>query len=104
MRKRLTRRAFLVLGLGFVAGRVLVCSARAGERTPVESSSIASVGYDAATHVLEIEFKNGGLYRYRAVPREIFIGLMSADSKGHFFLERIRGKFDYERVTAEAKP
>lgn len=87
----MTRRIFLSIGLGFSA-------ARAVERTPVESRSLASVGYDAKARVLVVEFRDGALYRYRDVPREVFDGLMRAASKGRFFLERIRGKYDYERV------
>ncbi len=92
----ITRRAFVFLSLGSAIAWAL-------ERTPVVSSSIASVGYDAAARALEIEFRNGGLYRYRAVPREVFDGLISAASKGRFFIERIRGKFEFERVP-EGKP
>jgi len=100
MWQRLTRRTFLLLGLGIEAW-LLCLRARAGARRPLESSSIASAGYDPATRVLEIEFRNGGLYRYRNVPREIFDALLGAASKGRFFAERIRGKFDYERVPEE---
>ena len=93
MRSRFLRASiFICLSLGAV---------RALDRTPVESSSLASVGYEAGARMLELEFKNGGIYRYRDVPREIFEGLMAATSKGHYFLERIRGKFDYERVREE---
>lgn len=79
---------------------LLCCGAAAWaiERTPVESRSLASVGYDAKARVLVVEFRDGGLYRYREVPREVFDGLMTAASKGRYFLERIRGKYDYERV------
>lgn len=89
----------------FLRASISVClslgAVRALDRTPVESSSLASVGYDAGERLLELEFKNGGVYRYREVPREIFDGLMAANSKGHYFLEKIRGKFDYERVGEE---
>ena len=96
MRSRITRRAFVFSAFGTLAASAL-------ERTALDSSSIASAGYDAAARVLEVEFKNGGLYRYRDVPREIFEGLLSAASKGRFFLERIRGKYDYERVREAAR-
>lgn len=95
MRSCITRQIFLLLSLALAV-------ARASERTPVESSSIASIGYDPAARVLEVEFRNGGLYRYRDVPRELFAGFMAAASKGRFFIERIRGKFDFERVKSAA--
>ncbi|MEQ1861229.1 MAG: KTSC domain-containing protein [Chthoniobacteraceae bacterium] len=64
----------------------------------MDSTSIASAGYDVRSRTMEIEFRNGGIYRYRDVPRELFNGLMSAGSKGRYFIERIRGKFEYERA------
>lgn len=33
-------------------------------RTPVSSTNLSAVGYDPDTQTLEIEFLNGGLYRY----------------------------------------
>jgi len=38
------------------------------KRQPVESSNLASVGYDAARQILEIEFNHGGIYQYYDVP------------------------------------
>ena len=62
---------------------------RALRRLPVESTSLESVGFDPATNQLEIEFRDGGVYRY-AVPRRIHQELMAADSLGAFFARRIR--------------
>lgn len=61
-------------------------------RMPVESTSLESVGFDAATNQLEIEFRDGGVYRY-AVPRRIHQELMAADSLGAFFARRIRHRY-----------
>ena len=58
-------------------------------RLPVESTSLESVGFDPATNQLEIEFRDGGVYRY-AVPRRIHQELMAADSLGAYFARRIR--------------
>lgn len=68
------------------------------ERKEVASSNLASVGYDARAKVLEIEFHSGAIYRYRDVPAEIHAGLMSAESKGQYFVRRIRGRFGFRRV------
>lgn len=54
------------------------------DRQQVESSNIASIGHDAETNVLEIEFKNGAVYQYPDVPRWRYNEMMSADSKGQF--------------------
>jgi len=55
------------------------------DRTRVSSSNLASVGYDAQTQTLEIEFLNGGIYQYYSVPENRYTGLMSASSKGEYF-------------------
>jgi hypothetical protein len=68
------------------------------KRTPVESSMIASVGYDEASRILEIEFNNGRVYQYADVPPEEYQGLMEADSHGRYFLAHIRDVYDYRRV------
>ena len=51
------------------------------DRQQVSSSSIRSVGYDPQTQTLELEFHNGGVYRYANVPEAVYRGLMLADSK-----------------------
>ena len=41
------------------------------KRAPVDSSSIATVGYDPASRTLEIEFRDGDVYQYFNVPAGI---------------------------------
>lgn len=53
-------------------------------RKPVDSSSLASVGYEAATRTLEVEFRSGWIYRYHEVGADMFERLMKAESKGRF--------------------
>lgn len=67
-------------------------------RTPVKSSTIASVGYDETDHVLEVEFARGGVYQYRpsgrhpnGVPAETAMGMLTADSVGTYFAENVKG-------------
>lgn len=60
------------------------------ERTPVTSSNIVSVGYEAETLTLEIEFKNGSVYQYSGVPSDEFDSFMNAGSKGTYFHARIK--------------
>ena len=54
------------------------------QRTPVQSSNLESVGYDAATATLEVAFLNGSIYQYFNVPASVYEGLMTAPSHGHF--------------------
>jgi hypothetical protein len=60
------------------------------ERVPVESSHLATVGYEIETSTLEIEFKKSGIYQYFGVPQEIYEGLMAAGSKGQYFDQQIK--------------
>lgn len=68
------------------------------ERQTVSSSIIASVGYDPATKVLEVEFHETGLYQYFNVPSVLHEAFMTAPSKGGFFNANIKGHFAYERL------
>jgi len=65
------------------------------ERQSVESSNLASIGYDAENEVLEIEFNNGGVYQYFDVPENVYEELMSASSHGQYFDRNIK-KAGYE--------
>lgn len=62
-------------------------------RLPLESSVIASAGYDPGIAVLELEFRSGEVYRYFAVPPSVHAGLLAAPSAGRFFTQRIRDRF-----------
>ena len=67
-------------------------------RTRVESSSVASVGYEPKTRTLEIEFLNGRVYQYFEVAAEDHEALMSAASVGTHVNERIKGAYSYLQV------
>jgi hypothetical protein len=69
-------------------------------RRPVVSSMMRSVGYDDAHAVLEIEFVTGTVYRYHAVPRREWTGLMEAQSKGRYFEAHVRDKYPMRRVSS----
>ena len=63
------------------------------KRISVVSSNIASVGFDEGHLVLEVEFKDGGLYQYANVPSREHANLMSASSTGGYFAANIRDKY-----------
>ena len=65
-------------------------------RTPVSSSNIASVGYENG--VLEIAFVDGGVYQYFDVPERVYLGLMSAYSKGRYFHDNIKDRYRFVQV------
>lgn len=66
------------------------------ERIPVESEAIRSLGYRSLT--LEVEFTEGGVYQYFSVPKKIFLEFIRAESKGRYFQEQIRDRFQYRKV------
>ncbi len=67
-------------------------------RTTVRSSTIKSVGYDETARILEIEFLNGGIYQYSAVPQGIFDSLMGAPSKGKWFSANIKDRYPTRKL------
>ncbi len=70
------------------------------ERVPVESSDLASVGYNTEAAILEIEFHSGGIYQYSGVPQDIHRGLMNAGSKGRYFHQNIKNAgYPYTKVS-----
>ncbi len=73
--------------------------------TSVESTTLATVGYDPEIGLLRLEFRDhGGVYHYRGVPGEIFQGLLSADSKGAYFNRMIRGQYSFTKDRKEPSP
>ena len=69
-------------------------------RTPVDSSSIESIGYDPLAKVLEIEFKpSGDVYRYFDVPLSEYEAFMEAPSKGAYLNQQFKlAGYFYERI------
>ncbi|MGI8436565.1 MAG: KTSC domain-containing protein [Chthoniobacterales bacterium] len=72
-------------------------------RHPVESTGIATVGYSRRLHALEIEFRDGSIYRYVEIPISHYHGLMRAESKAHYYNEHLRGKYRCMRVKARRR-
>lgn len=70
-------------------------------RTKIDSSQIASLGYDAETQVLEVEFKGGKVYQYFEVPPEKFAELQAAESAGKYLNQHIKGHHDFKLVEAD---
>lgn len=68
------------------------------ERYTVASSNIASIGYDAATETLEVEFLSGSIYQYYNLPENMYDQLMKEPSKGKFLNVYIKNAYPYSRV------
>lgn len=69
------------------------------KRMPVTSATLTSVGYNPDTLTLELEFIDGEVYRYSKVPPSVYLDLMNAKSKGLFFNTRVKGVYEYEKMT-----
>ncbi|HEX7289885.1 MAG TPA: KTSC domain-containing protein [Conexibacter sp.] len=67
-------------------------------RRSVESSAIESVGYDARSRILEIEYAGGGVYRYVGVPQRAYELLLRAESHGVYVNRRIKPFYRALRV------
>jgi hypothetical protein len=68
------------------------------DRVPVTSSSIASVGYDDAADVLEVEFREGYVYRYFDVPEGVAREFLCSPSLGRYLNAHIRDAYRYVRL------
>jgi hypothetical protein len=65
----------------------------------VESTTLATVGYDEARELLQLEFHSRAIYQYFGVPPAVHVALLGAPSKGGYFNQAIRGRFPYRLVT-----
>jgi hypothetical protein len=72
-------------------------------RTAVESTALASVGYSKKLRALEIEFRNGAIYRYLEVEPAIYETLLKASSKARFYDQNIRRKYRSLHVRRRAE-
>jgi hypothetical protein len=70
--------------------------------TAVESSTLATVGYDESNALLQLEFRSCAVYHYFAVPTAAHEALLAARSKGGYFNRSIRGRYRFVRVEARA--
>jgi KTSC domain len=68
------------------------------QRIPVESTAIGAVGYSKRLRALEIEFRNGAIYRYLAVAPDVYEALLKAPSKARFYDQNIRHKYRSRHV------
>ncbi|MDR0605293.1 MAG: KTSC domain-containing protein [Bacteroidales bacterium] len=68
------------------------------KRQTVESSNLASIGYDSENEILEVEFNHGGIYQYFDVPHDVYEELMNAESHGKYFSANIRNDYEYQKL------
>ena len=62
------------------------------------STVIRRFSYDEPQRRLRVTFTSGDVYNYFDVPPDLDVEWRAAFSKGQFFAERVRDRFDYELV------
>lgn len=72
----------------------------------VASSNIREASYDKKTKVLTMIFINRPtwVYKYINVPPKIWTGFLKAESKGSYFISRIKDDYQFKRTVKTWKP
>jgi hypothetical protein len=60
----------------------------------VNSSAMEAVGYDPTTRRMKIQFSSGKTYDFCGVPEHIHSGLMRAASKGAYYNDHIKDRYE----------
>ena len=63
------------------------------EMIRVSSSAIAAIGYDPSTGRMKVQFVQGDTYDFCGVPEGVFNGLLNARSKGSYYNDYIRDRY-----------
>ena len=63
----------------------------------LDSEAIAAVRYDEKRRTLDVEFRDGGIYRYSNVPEFVYRELLKAKSAGAFW-NAIKDQFEYAKL------
>lgn len=69
------------------------------QRSPLASRAVVAAAYDAAGHILELEFTSGRIYQYEDVPPSAYEWLLRTRSKGTYVSRMINGQYAYRDVT-----
>lgn len=65
------------------------------------STAIKTISYDPADSTLNIIFRSGSPYNYKCVPRSAVASLIRSESKGRYFVKKIRNNYEYERLDSK---
>lgn len=72
---------------------------------PAQSTTISHHGYHPDSQTMMVQFKNGKVYSYSGVPKEVFEGYRNSESQGSYFSQNIKGRYTTAfRGTVAAKP
>jgi hypothetical protein len=65
------------------------------------SSVIQYFSYLPASKILRVVFRSGIVYDYKGVSDSVYQKMKAAASKGRFLNEKIKGKFPFEKISAD---
>jgi hypothetical protein len=68
---------------------------------PMPSTVIKSFEYDASSGTLTIRFVSGSVYAYYEVAENVYEEFRQFREKGIFYNQQIKGKFRFERISAD---
>ena len=63
-----------------------------------KSANINRISFYPDTEVFEVKFKNGQVYQYDGVSRELWEQALKAESIGKFMAVSIKGIYKYKRI------
>lgn len=63
------------------------------EMQGINSRAIQAIGYDFVSRRLRIRFVQGDTYDFCGVPQELYERFMRSDSKGQFYNDYIRDRY-----------
>ena len=66
----------------------------------MNSSALEWVSYDPGHQSLDVGFQSGSQYRYGCVDPYTYHHLLEAQSKGRFFVSKVRNRYPCMRVDA----
>lgn len=69
------------------------------EWTQVDSSNLKAYRYDKTGMALDVQFKNGSVYRYNGVPMTVAKNLGQASSVGSFFASNVKSIYEVEKLS-----
>ena len=61
----------------------------------LDSTALQAARYLKAESLLDVEFCDGAIYRYQAIPETTFQQFLQAESKGRYFNAHLRTKFAF---------
>ena len=62
------------------------------------STVISKFFYDEDSHILKIVFVSGMIYEYKNVPVKVYEAMKASGSKGIYFNQHIKGKFEFAKA------